>query len=287
MNDVTILDARGQPMQLVSAESRALSTEVEAPEQPRSLLEVVSRAAADPNFDPAKFVALMDAQKDLEARAAKQAYAEALALMQPRLPVVARKGRIVIYDKSDQKHERPPIQSTPFARWEDIHAAITPILSEYGFSLAFKPGRTEAGLVSVVTILTHERGHSESTTIELPHDSSGSKNPVQAVGSSISYGKRYGAVSLLNIRTEGEDDDGQSAWEPLDPKDDPNNWITQDDMVNLQALMEDAGVDRDKFLDYFQVCTLNHLPKKRYGEALKLIGQKKQHAGGGQPKGAR
>jgi hypothetical protein len=51
----------------------------------------------------------------------------------------------------------------------------------------------------------------------LPLDTSGSKNNVQAVGSSTSYGKRYTATLLLNIRTKGEDDDGhaggdQRAW---------------------------------------------------------------------------
>jgi hypothetical protein len=45
----------------------------------------------------------------------------------------------------------------------------------------------------------------------LPHDSTGSKNAVQAVGSSTSYGKRYTACALLNITSRGEDDDGETA----------------------------------------------------------------------------
>jgi len=45
----------------------------------------------------------------------------------------------------------------------------------------------------------------------LPLDNSGSKNAVQAVGSSVSYGKRYVMAALLNITTRGEDDDGNAA----------------------------------------------------------------------------
>jgi hypothetical protein len=39
-------------------------------------------------------------------------------------------------------------------------------------------------------------------------DSSGGKNNIQGMGSSFSYGKRYTTTALLNIVTEGEDDDG-------------------------------------------------------------------------------
>ena len=41
----------------------------------------------------------------------------------------------------------------------------------------------------------------------LPLDTSGSKNGVQAVGSTVSYGKRYAICALLNIST-GDDTDG-------------------------------------------------------------------------------
>jgi len=44
----------------------------------------------------------------------------------------------------------------------------------------------------------------------------GSKNAVQAVGSSVSYGKRYVMSALLNITTTDDDDDGQSAVPAID-----------------------------------------------------------------------
>ncbi|HET9820175.1 MAG TPA: ERF family protein, partial [Rhodanobacteraceae bacterium] len=54
-------------------------------------------------------------------------------------------------------------------------------------------------------------GHREETSITLPADTSGSKNAVQAVASSTSYGKRYTAGALLNLTSHGEDDDAFSA----------------------------------------------------------------------------
>ena len=49
--------------------------------------------------------------------------------------------------------------------------------------------------------------------MKLPADTSGSKNVVQAIGSSVSYGKRYTMQALLNITSGGEDDDGHSGGE--------------------------------------------------------------------------
>jgi hypothetical protein len=46
--------------------------------------------------------------------------------------------------------------------------------------------------------------------MRLPADTSGAKNPVQAWGSSASYGKRYVAMTLTGIATD-DDDDGRAA----------------------------------------------------------------------------
>ena len=41
---------------------------------------------------------------------------------------------------------------------------------------------------------------------------------MQAIGSSVSYGKRYALCMLLNIATGGEDDDGQKAVPPVNER---------------------------------------------------------------------
>ena len=43
-----------------------------------------------------------------------------------------------------------------------------------------------------------------------PAEASGNRNAVQAVASSVSYGKRYTASALLNLTSHGEDDDAFS-----------------------------------------------------------------------------
>lgn len=165
------------------------------------LLAVIERAARDPNVDIDKMERLIEMQERVQRRNAEVAFYDALAVMQPQLPVITEKGGI--------KDRSGKVQST-YALWEDINEAIAPILSEHGFSLTFK-GRTEDGKFITVGILAHRDGHRETTEVELPADTSGSKNAVQAIGSAKSYGKRYAAFDLLNITTRGADDDGQKA----------------------------------------------------------------------------
>ncbi len=165
-----------------------------------TIMAVIARAASDPNTDVEKLSRLMDLYERISDRNAKGAYLSALADMQPELPVIEERGEIEI---------RGDVQST-YALWEDVNDAIKPVLHNFGFGLSFRVGTATDGRITVTGVLSHREGHQEETTITLPHDSSGSKNAVQAVGSSTSYGKRYTAMALLNLTSRGEDDDGQS-----------------------------------------------------------------------------
>jgi hypothetical protein len=172
------------------------------------LLAVIERAARDPNVDVDKMERLFALQERVQERNAKAAFTEAKVAMRPELPEITMRGMIRIPDKNKPGHFS---QETPFARFEDIHDAVMPVLTAHGFDLSYRNGLSPDGKVRVTTILSHVGGHSEETVFDLPHDSSGSKNSVQAVGSSTSYGRRYGTLSILNIKVAGEDDDGQAA----------------------------------------------------------------------------
>lgn len=169
--------------------------------EPQSLLEVIARAARDPNVDIDKMERLLQMQERVHARNAREAYAEALAELQPLLPVISERGKIL--------NNNNEVQST-YAYWEDVNEHIRTLLSEHGFSLSFRTGR-DGDLVTVTGVLAHRMGHSEETTLALPADISGKKNAVQSIASSLSYGKRYTAFMLLNVTTKGEDDDGQGS----------------------------------------------------------------------------
>lgn len=166
-----------------------------------NILSVIERAALNPDIDIEKMQRLLDMQERIIARQAKDAYQAAFSAMQPELPVIEERGGI--------KDRNGNVQST-YALWEDVNTAIRPVLAKHGFGLSFRTKTAEK--IHVTGVLSHKDGHSEETTIELMADVSGSKNAVQAIGSSVSYGKRYTAFALLNLSsTFSEDGDGQSA----------------------------------------------------------------------------
>lgn len=169
-------------------------------QQDTSIMAVISRAASDPTCDIDKLERLMAMHERMQARDAEAEFNAAMAAMQSDIPSIAERGAIVV---NGQKR-------SDYATFEDINDVIKPIMQAHGFAITFKVEHSSGGL-SVTGILMHRAGHRESTTMLLPLDTSGSKNAVQAVGSSTSYGKRYVMSALLNLTTRGEDDDGHAA----------------------------------------------------------------------------
>jgi hypothetical protein len=67
------------------------------------------------------------------------------------------------------------------------------------------------GRVHVTCIVTHERGHSETVTMDAPPDSSGKKNSIQQIASATTYLQRYTLLAATGMATKGMDDDGRGA----------------------------------------------------------------------------
>jgi hypothetical protein len=226
------------------------------------LLEVIARAARDPNVDIDKMERLIEMQERVQKRNAEMAFHTAMAEMQPHLPVVDERGGI--------KDRNGNTQST-YAYWEDINEAIRPILSEHGFSLTFK-GHRENDMLITVGILAHRDGHKETTEIQLPADTSGSKNAVQAIGSSKSYGKRYAAFDLLNITTRGQDDNGVKGGSA--------NLISVKQYNELLRRISEVGADKDKFAAYLRDSKkmpgldLTELPERNLEFAMSALASK-------------
>jgi hypothetical protein len=216
-----------------------------------AILSIIERAARDPNVDIDKMERLMAMQERAIAQRAQAAFAAAFAEMQIELPSVAEKGK---------GHG-----SVTYATWEDINDAIKPVLAKHGFGLRFEVGRANDRL-SVTGVLMHREGHSERTTMELPADTSGSKNAVQAVGSSTSYGKRYVAAALLNLTSrlkDDRDDDGRASGAPV--------CISDEQAEKLRNRLTENGGDIDRFLKFFRIECLPDLAAGRFDEAMRMI----------------
>lgn len=269
MNKISIIPQDGAPSSQLPAQTDAAA-----------LIHIIERAARDPGVDIDKMQRLMDMQERILIRNAKAAYAAALSAMQPELPVITRKGKIEVR-KKDAAGERTGAvqQSTPYALWEDINEGIRPVLAKHGFALSFRVGMAQDGKITITGILSHREGHSEETTITLQHDSTGSKNAVQAVGSSVSYGKRYTAGALLNFTSRGEDDDGKAAVPTEVAAPAAVGAITQDQADKITDLLESREVSRAAFLQWAKQKRVIDIPAEHFDACMTAISNFKPKAG--------
>lgn len=171
-----------------------------------AVLQVIERLVLTPDVSIEKIEKMLDLQERILNRNAHQAFTADLAAMQIELPLIAKNGK---------GHN-----SAKYALLEDINQAIRPALQKYGFAVTFRIAQREKE-VSITAVLSHKLGHSDETVITLPLDLSGSKNATQAVGSTVSYGKRYAIGALLNIST-GDDNDAATPIVQIQPEKAPD-----------------------------------------------------------------
>jgi hypothetical protein len=183
-------------MTTAALERAPAAKEVALSDLPDPVLAMMERLASNKDVDVEKLKALIDMQKDILAVNAKAAFNSAFAKMQPRIPTI---------------EERSKTDKATYAALEDIVEVVRPILSEFGFSLNHRTEFLPERKMKIVGVLTHEQGHSQESEFVCEADQTGSKNAIQALGSSNHYGRRYTTKDLLNIVTRHGDDDGEKS----------------------------------------------------------------------------
>lgn len=104
-----------------------------------------------------------------------------------------------------------PFAKSKYAPLNEILNMVRPLLNKNGLILIQNTG-TDDGVAYVQTIIAHESGE-ELSFDRLYLKDERQSNPVQAMGSAISYGRRYQLTSILGIAGE-EDTDGNVKAKP-------------------------------------------------------------------------
>ena len=198
------------------------------------------RLARDPNVDVDKLERLIGMQERIMRHNAKSAFDSSFAKMQPEIPVIDEHGRIEV---------KGELRST-YAPLEDIHEVIKPLCAKWGFSVRHRTEwpQDRAGIIRIVGILSHEQGHREESVFEAPLDKSEYRSAIQSMGSTVSYGRRYTTMDLLNIATRKADNDGRKRGPEKVDKPAPEGfdaWLAVVDGVagNGDAAFEKAWAD--------------------------------------------
>jgi len=219
------------------------------PSQQDQFIQMIERVALDPSADVAKLTALVSLQERILDRNAESEFWAAFAAMQPELPSVSEHGQIIVDGQNRGNYSKE----------EDIQRVVLPVLNRHGFSLSFRTEYPNDREMEIVGVLAHRNGHRETDRFRCEADKSGKKNDVQAKGSTRSYGRRYTTLSLLNIITGGQDDDGRASANPkASTTQEPDGFQTWlDDMTAVAdtgtvALRDAWAKSPEKFRTYLQ-----------------------------------
>jgi hypothetical protein len=184
--------------------------------------------------------------KELAAMQSRQAFEEAVA---------AAKAEIQPVHRNAEGHNKK--------RYADFAAyakAVDPIITKYGLSYRFRTTQTDK--ITVTCILAHKAGHFEENDLSGPADTTGSKNAVQAIGSTLTYLQRYSLIQALGL-SAATDDDGKAASE--------SGPVSQEQVKAILARIEEVGAATPKFCEIYQIESVPELPSKLFDDAMENL----------------
>ena len=206
--------------------------------QPANLVQALAIAAADPRMDVAKVERLYAMHKEMMAREAESAFNDAMARAQANIVPIAK----------DRRNDHT---KSMYATLAAIAEAVTPVYTAEGLSVSFdtfSPERDkelpalEKGWVRVIAIVSHRGGHSRRYHLDGPLDEAGkdgtkNKTGIQAMGSTVSYLRRYLKCMIFNVATTDDNDgNGSAGGKRMDEK------ALADHLAAIESATADAEV---------------------------------------------
>jgi len=279
--------------------AKAMAQPIDADQSPRQASNIV-------HLDPAALIAkaiehavpvetlerLLAMRAALAQESARSAFFTAMARFQAQIPPIQKRQVAKVQTKSGSSF------TYHYADLGDIVTAIRPALAACELSLSFDTALKDR-MLTVIASVHHAQGHSASSTFSVPLDSETRMSPSQAMGSALTYARRYAMCAALGIVTAEDDDDAQTtqpapraadrrppqgqapaaaptaarptaaAPTPTAPAAAPQP-ISEGQHKRLEARINELGLDRQRVKDWVRrawaVEHLNLIPAVKYDE---------------------
>ncbi len=225
-----------------------------------ALIQLIERAAQNPQVDMDKMERLLLMHERLVAKSAETEFASALGRVQAKI------GRIST-DKDN------PSTRSSYASYAAIDRVIRPLYSAEGFALSFDTAESAPETVKVIAYLSHPNGHTRTYSAVMPADGKGAKGndvmtKTHAAGSAMRYGMRYLVNMIFNIAIgdDPHDDDGNGAGVTT---------ITAAQAADLLALADEVGLDVARLLAWLKVERVEDLAAAHYQKAIAALESKR------------
>lgn len=219
---------------------------------PTGLIERAIESGADLE----KLGKLLELQQKWEAGEARKAFNKAVSMFKSNPPKITK-------DKQNSQYK------SMYTTLGNLVNTVNPELSKHGLSTSWSIKQN--GIIEVTCILKHELGHSESASASAAADTSGSKNAIQQIKSTITYLKAvtFESVTGLASTDANVDDDGESHGVEC---------IDEDQKNQIFDMMADKSVDEVKFTAWLKIESIEKMPKSKYQQAIAALEAKKAKA---------
>lgn len=161
-----------------------------------SSMDYIIRDAIHKGIDVNALEKLLSMKEKMEAELARKSFIHAMSRFKALCPII-KKSRKVSFNATKYN----------YASLEDIFEQTKEALFDCGLTYQFAQEQTDKAL-TVTCVVSHVDGHSEKCAMSAGADKSGSKNDIQALGSALTYLKRYALLGALGIAVADEDTDG-------------------------------------------------------------------------------
>jgi len=162
------------------------------------------------------------------------------------------------------KDSSNPFFKSKYADLASVWSACRKALSDNGLSVVQLTSSCEAtpDAIQVATQLCHASGQWIRSTLTMKP----LKNDPQAVGSLLTYMRRYGLSAMVGIAPK-DDDDGNAA----SGKTEEVKVISPSEATTINETVKAKGVDVVKFLQYMNCESIESIPADKFKVALNAL----------------
>lgn len=184
------------------------------------------QAAMASGASPEELLKFMELQERYDANEAKKSYSMAVADFKAE----------DIYIPKDMENSQ---FGSRYSSKSILVNTVNPYLSKHGLSARWDLKKDD--LITVTCILSHKNGHSESVSFDAPADTSGKKNPIQEMKSTITYLEiiTFEAITGVSSSDGSNDDDGNSFNQA--------ECINEDQALTIHATLSEGEVSVERF----------------------------------------
>lgn len=250
--------ARMPDAALAPATTAVQSTEI------AEVIKAILAAATNPNVNIDVIKALRDLHRDLVQERAEQQFNDAMNVIQSNMdPILA--------------DARNPQTKSKYASHAALDHVLRPLYTGHGISLSYDTDDCpDPGSVRVVCYAS--RGpYTRKYKMDIPADGKGAKGGevmtrTHAVGSALTYGKRYLLGSIFNIAIDRDDDGNAASISQRAQARAPEPVITPEQARAISMRLVKMNADIERFLGVVGgVESVSDIPAKLYDHVIEII----------------